>query len=147
MGLALLMAVLAACGGSGSTSASPASATTPPTTAGSSPASAAPTPTGLPSFNNHGAKTATGSTLSLEADNYYFEPSVIRGTPGTKVTLKLENSSGTEHNFTVKRQHVDVDIDAHETKTATITIPSGGFVSFYCEYHQARGMAGVIQPS
>jgi plastocyanin len=125
-GIAMLLAVLTACGGSGSTSPSAA---------------------GSPSFNNHGAKTVSGSSIDLEADNYYFEPSVIRGTPGQKVTINLKNSSATEHNFTVKDQNVDVDIDAHGSKTATVTIPSSGSVSFYCEYHQSHGMAGLIQPT
>ena len=124
--IAAALAALSACGGSGSTTGASA---------------------GTPSFNNHGTKTVSGSSIELEADNFYFEPSVIRGTPGEKVTVTLKNSSGTEHNFTVKDQHVDVDIDAHESKTATITIPSSGSVSFYCEYHRSSGMAGLVQPS
>ena len=121
-----LLTLLTACGGSGSTSASPA---------------------GSPSFNDHGSTTVSGSSVDVEADNYYFEPSVIRGTPGQKVSLALKNSSGTEHNFTIKDQHVDVDLDAHESKTVTVTIPSSGLVSFYCEYHKSHGMAGVIRPT
>ena len=124
--IAAALAALSACGGSGSTTGAAA---------------------GTPSFNDHGTKTVSGSSIELEADNFYFEPSVIRGTPGEKVTVTLKNSSGTEHNFTVKDQHVDVDIDAHESKTATITIPSSGSVSFYCEYHRSSGMAGLVQPS
>lgn len=124
--IAAMLAVLAACGGGHS---------------------AAKSTSGSPSFNNHGAKSVSGSSISVEADNYYFEPSVVRGTPGQTVTVTLKNSSGTEHNFTVKDQGVNEDIDAHGSKTFTVTIPSSGSVSFYCEYHQSRGMAGLIQPS
>ena len=123
--IVIALAVLTSCGGGGSTAKS----------------------AGSPSFNNHGTKTVSGATIDVEADNYYFEPSVIRGTPGQKITVNLKNNSGTQHNFTVKEQNVNVDLDAHGTKTATITIPSSGSVSFYCEYHQARGMAGIFQVS
>lgn len=154
--------VLAACGGSSSggssVTAQPATTTAPaaPSTStggggaygyGYGAPAASPSAAALPSFNKHGSATVTGSTLKLEADNFYFEPSVIRGTPGQKVTLTLENSSATAHNFTVKSQHVDVDLDPHATKTAVVTIPASGYVSFYCEYHQSEGMAGVLQAS
>lgn len=99
----------------------------------------------MPSFNAHGSTTVQGSEVKLEADDYYFEPSTIRGTPGEKITVEIDNESGTEHNFTVESQDVDVDIEGHEDQTATVTIPASGFVSFFCEYHHSSGMAGVFR--
>src|SRR6059058_1421381 len=98
-GIALVLALLSACGGGNSSTAAPPSQST--TTSGATPSSS-------PSFNNHGTKTVTGASLHLEADNFYFEPSVIRGKPGAKIRVTIENSSATLHNFTVKSQHVDV---------------------------------------
>jgi hypothetical protein len=46
----------------------------------------------------------------LEADNYYFEPTFLRGTPGQKLKVEIENESGTLHNFSIPEQHLDVNI-------------------------------------
>jgi len=35
--------------------------------------------------------------VSIEADNYYFEPSVLQPTPGQKLTLTIVNKSSTEY--------------------------------------------------
>lgn len=145
-GITALLVLVSACGGSSSggvaAGGGPTSSPGFPSTA-SSPATVS--SSSLPSFNRHGSTTASGSTLKLEADNFYFSPSIILGKPGQKVKLEIDNESGTEHNFTVKAQHVDLDLDAHSDKSATVTIPASGFVSFYCEYHQSSGMAGVLQ--
>jgi len=46
--------------------------------------------------------------LDLEADNYYFEPTFLRGTPGQKLKVEIENESSTVHNFSIPDQHLDV---------------------------------------
>ena len=100
---------------------------------------------GSTSFNDHGTKTVTGSSIDIEADNYYFEPSVITGKPGEKVTVTIENEGSTEHNFSIESQGVDEDIEAGEDTTVTVTMPSSGTVSFFCEYHKSQGMAGELK--
>jgi hypothetical protein len=40
--------------------------------------------------NNHGTKTVSTSA-EVELDDYYFEPTVIQGKPGSSVTLELKN--------------------------------------------------------
>jgi plastocyanin len=98
------------------------------------------------SANNHGTKDVTGmTTLSVEADNYYFEPTVLKGTPGQRLTLTIENDTGTNHNFSIDAQHVNTDVDAKHDETVTVTFPPSGTLSFFCEYHKARGMAGGLQ--
>src|SRR5436309_3010310 len=59
--------------------------------------------------NDHGTKTVTGSTFDVEVDSYYFEPTVLKGTPGQKVTLKFSNDSSTLHNFSLPGQSIDKD--------------------------------------
>src|SRR5213076_1126994 len=52
--------------------------------------------------NEHGTKDVTGMTsLEVEADNFYFAPTVLKGAPGQHLTLTIKNSSGTDHNFTL----------------------------------------------
>jgi hypothetical protein len=51
-----------------------------------------------------GTKTVSGSTFELEADNegseFYFDPTVLKGSPGAKVTLTVKSEGSTLHNFT-----------------------------------------------
>jgi hypothetical protein len=58
-------------------------------------------------FSNHGTKDLKGQgELDLEADNYYFEPTFLRGSPGQKLKVEIENESGTRHNFSIPDQHL-----------------------------------------
>jgi len=96
--------------------------------------------------NVHGTKDVTGmSSVTIAADNFYFDPSILKGTPGQRLTITINNTTGTEHNFTVKSQHVDSDIEDGKSATVTVTLPSSGTISFYCEYHKALAMAGGLE--
>lgn len=94
--------------------------------------------------NNHGTKTVSGDKADMELDDYYFEPTLMRGKPGAKVELELENKSSTEHNLTIASQGIDKDIEAGEDATVTVTIPQSGVVAYYCKYHRSMGMAGAL---
>ena len=98
------------------------------------------------SANDHGTKQVSGKT-EIELDDYYFDPTVLKGKPGQKVTLELKNEGKVEHNFSIDAQNIDKDLDAGESATVTVTIPQSGQISFYCKYHKSRGMAGALQAS
>jgi plastocyanin len=137
--VAALASGLAACGGS----SSGGTASIAPQTA----QAAKDTVAGL-SANDHGTKDVSGmSSVDINADNYYFEPSVLHGSAGQKLTLIITNESATGHNFTVKSQNVDSDIDGNKKVTVHVTLPASGVVSFYCEYHKSLGMAGGLLTS
>jgi plastocyanin len=98
------------------------------------------------SANDHGSQDVTGMTsLQINEKNFYFQPTVLKGTPGQHLTLTLKNSSGTDHNFTLDAQHVNKDINAGQTETVSVTFPSSGIVSFFCAFHEHEGMAGGLQ--
>jgi plastocyanin len=138
--LAALVLVLAACGSGAS--GDNATVQAPPSSAGAAPNAS--TIGGLHA-NNHGTADVTGkSTVSIEAGNYYFEPSVLKGTPGQKLTLHVVNETSTAHNITVDPQHVNSDLDGHATIDATVTMPASGVLSFWCEYHKSVGMVGGL---
>jgi plastocyanin len=86
-------------------------------------------------------------TTEVELDDYYFEPTVLKGKPGAKVTLELKNEGKVEHNFSLDAQHIDKDLDAGKSATVTVTLPQSGELSFYCKYHKSRGMAGALAAS
>ncbi len=95
------------------------------------------------SANDHGSKTVSNET-EVELDDYYFSPTVLKGTPGQKVTLELKNEGKVEHNFTIDSQGIDKDLEAGEDAKVSVTIPKSGVISFYCKYHKSQGMAGGL---
>lgn len=96
------------------------------------------------SANDHGTKQVSGTT-EVELDDYYFDPTVLEGKPGTKVTVELKNDGKVEHNFSIDAQGITKDLEAGAKATVMVTIPQSGELSFYCRYHKSRGMAGALE--
>jgi plastocyanin len=95
---------------------------------------------------NHGTADLSGKDeADVELDDFYFDPTVITGDPGSKVKLDLENEGSTEHNFSIDDQKLDQDVEPGEKQEVTITIPKSGEVEFYCKYHRSSGMAGELK--
>jgi plastocyanin len=94
--------------------------------------------------NDHGTQTVSGGSIDVEVDNFYFEPTVIKGAAGAQVTLTIKNDSTTLHNFSLQDQGIDQDIQPDATQSVTVTIPQTGFVEFFCKYHKGSGMVGEL---
>lgn len=132
--LAALVLALAACGSSGSSGG--------PSSVGSG--SDGNTIAGLHA-NNHGTADVTGKTsVDIQANNYNFTPSVLKGAPGQQITLHVVNATGTEHNVSIDAQKVNDDIDGHENADVKVTMPASGVLAFWCEYHKSLGMVGGL---
>jgi plastocyanin len=98
--------------------------------------------------NDHGTKTASSSgKTEVELDDFYFEPTVLQGKPGTKVELELKNEGTEEHTFTIDSENVDQELQPGDEAEVTVTIPKSGAVSFYCKLHKSSGMAGALAVS
>ena len=96
--------------------------------------------------NDHGTKEISGeSSLELEQDNYYFEPTILKGTAGQKITLELSNEGSALHNFSITDQGIDEDVPSEEKAEVTLTFPQSGTLVFFCKYHQTRGMVGALE--
>ena len=95
--------------------------------------------------NDHGTKAVedNGKT-EVEMDDFYFEPTVLEGKAGQKVTLELKNEGNIEHSFTIDSQNVDQELGPGEEAEVDVTIPKSGVVSFYCKFHKSSGMAGAL---
>jgi plastocyanin len=133
--LALIAATAAGCGGSGKSSSTAESS--------GGGGGGKKTIAGVPA-NDHGSKSVTGGEAEVELDDFYFEPTVLKGKPGTQVTLELKNEGSTEHNFTIDSQGIDKDLEAGEDAKVTVKLPKSGELSFYCKYHKSMGMAGAL---
>lgn len=132
-GVLCAVMLFAGCGGSSESSTAGESEGTQTTIAGVS-------------ANDHGIKEVSDET-EVELDDYYFEPTVVEGEAGSRVTLELKNEGETEHNFSIDSQGIDEDVEPGESATVTVRIPSSGEVSFYCKYHKGEGMAGALEAS
>jgi plastocyanin len=151
--LALLMAVGLVAGACSKKSTTTSGGSTTPTTEASSP-EASPSETeseggqitiGSDLANDHGTKDVSGQdSLELELDNFYFEPTVIKGTAGAQLKLELKNEGSALHNFSLTDQNIDQDVQSEESVDITVTIPQSGFVEFFCKYHKASGMVGEL---
>jgi YVTN family beta-propeller protein len=96
-------------------------------------------------YHDHGTRDISGQrVVKMEADDYYFGPTFLRGKPGQRVRLRVENESGTLHNITIADQQIDRDILPKKTIEGDVTIPPSGVVTFSCKFHGPLGMNGQL---
>jgi plastocyanin len=133
LAVALMVLLAAGCGGSSSSTSSSSE---------SGGGGGKKTIAGVPA-NDHGSKNVSGEA-EVELDDFYFEPTVLRGKPGSQLTLELKNEGSTEHNLSIDSQSIDKDVEAGEDAKVSVTFPKSGQLSFYCKYHKDTGMAGAL---
>jgi predicted lipoprotein with Yx(FWY)xxD motif len=96
-------------------------------------------------FTEKGTKDASGmASLEMEADDFYFEPTFVRGTAGQKLKLQLTNESSTLHNISVPALLIDEDIAPNSNAEVEVTLPQSGVLLFICKLHTAQGMNGEL---
>jgi len=94
--------------------------------------------------NNHGTATATGGTITITQNDYFFSPTFVSVPMGmTSVTVTVTNRGTTTHSFTVPSANVSTDIDPGATMTFTLPVTGNG-AFFYCRFHRSLGMAGAF---
>src|SRR5215467_2816149 len=118
-----------------------------PISQGTTPAPTAQAPTqGTMTISDHGTLAVKGKQeIELEADEYYFKPTFLQGTPGQRLKLEIENESGTLHNISLPDQHLDVDIPPKGKVMVDVVFPASGTVRFFCKFHEALGMHGALR--
>ena len=98
--------------------------------------------------NKHGSEDVSGkSSVEVEQDNYYFNPTILTGSPGEKVTITLKNEGSTTHNFSLDQQNLSKDVSTGQQATVTVTFPRSGVLEFYCRFHRSLGMVGELTTS
>jgi plastocyanin len=96
--------------------------------------------------NDKGTTNVSGkSDVEVELDNFYFKPTILKGSPGAQIKLELKNeTSGTLHNFSLPDQSMDQDVQAEKSVDVTVTFPQSGILEFFCKYHKPSGMVGEL---
>ena len=93
----------------------------------------------------HGqADVARVSTTVIEMEDSFFQPTVLRGTPGQRLTITLSNQGNALHDFRIAAQHIDAGVEAGTPVTVTVTFPEKGAVTFECRYHLLQNMRGEL---
>jgi plastocyanin len=83
-------------------------------------------------------------SLDMEIDNFYFEPTFVRTSPGATVSVELTNEGTVEHSFSVDTPAIEEIFRPGDTRTVEIKLPESGMVSFYCKFHRSQGMQGAF---
>lgn len=134
--------LLAACTSSSSSTSSSTTTTTPPPT--SQPTSAPPS-----DDNGGGGESAdvTGKTsLAMSAENFFFSPKEVTGSPGQKLTITVTNTGSVPHNFSIDAQNINETINPGQSKKIAVTFPQSGSVQFYCLFHKvSNDMVGELK--
>jgi plastocyanin len=96
--------------------------------------------------NDHGTKDLSGMTeADVEMDDeFYFEPTVLKGTPGQMLSIKLENDGKLPHNFTLEAQSINQDVQPGQDATVSVKFPQSGILEFFCRFHRSSGMVGEL---
>ena len=96
---------------------------------------------------SHGVKDVSGETGKVEIEMYddYFEPTVLKGTPGQKVELELKNEGENPHTLTISDQGVDKEIQPADEAEVEVTFPQSGQLEFVCRFHESKGMVGALE--
>jgi plastocyanin len=98
--------------------------------------------------NAKGKKDVSGkksATIELEADNYYFNPTFVKASPGEKITVEFKNEGNTTHTFTSDSLGADKQLAPDKSTKFTVTVPSSGTAfQFHCSIHEDLGMKGAV---
>ncbi|MGH2709977.1 MAG: cupredoxin domain-containing protein [Actinomycetota bacterium] len=93
----------------------------------------------------HGDADVRGSSeFEIEADDFYFGPTVLEGEAGQTLSLALHNEGGAAHTFTIDEAGIDEELQPDAEATVGVTFPASGALVFYCRFHRGSGMLGAL---
>jgi plastocyanin len=136
--------LIAACGSSTSKTS-----TKPATKGSSGTSSTAAAPVKLTgSVNDKGTQDLTSMgmapSVSISANDYFFQPTFVKVDPGASVKVSLKNASSTEHTFTIDSLGINQTLQPGATANVTVKVPATGMVAFHCNFHVGQGMQGAF---
>jgi plastocyanin len=95
--------------------------------------------------NGHGTAKVKGDAVGIDADDFYFEKTYLKGKAGKTVGVTITNEGAVDHTFTIDAQGVDEELAPGDSIDVDVTIPDDGKPAvFYCRFHKASGMQGAL---
>ena len=92
-----------------------------------------------------GRLTVSGNAATLAIKDNFFEPNILIGAAGSRVTLTLQSAGLGIHNFSLTEQSINKDITPGSTSTVDVTFPPSGRLVFFCRFHRDEsGMIGAL---
>jgi plastocyanin len=89
-----------------------------------------------------GTQSGGTSVMTIQQNNYFFDPATFTVNSGDTITIKNGNAN-TPHNFTIKGTSIDVTNDALASQDLTIDLKPGTY-EFFCTFHVQLGMKGTL---
>jgi plastocyanin len=89
-----------------------------------------------------GTQSGGTSVMTIQQNNYFFDPATFTVNSGDTITIKNGNAN-TPHNFTIKGTTIDVTNDALASQDLTIDLKPGTY-EFFCKFHVQLGMKGTL---
>lgn len=87
---------------------------------------------------------AVSESLTVEAFDFYFEPTSLAVEPGAAVTIELVNAGSVAHTWTSTDLDAELEVGSGENGELTFTAPAEpGSFDFFCKFHPDE-MAGTI---
>src|SRR2546427_445564 len=81
---------------------------------------------------DHGTVDVGGQTIEdVHTRNHFFDPTVLSGSGGQMLTVSLDNSTSTLHNFSLPLQQIDQDIPPGQSVKVSVTLPASGGLVFF----------------
>jgi uncharacterized cupredoxin-like copper-binding protein len=95
--------------------------------------------------NDKGTGVVKGGKATIEADNFYFKKTFLKGKAGSTVSVEVKNEGSVAHTFTIDAQHIDKELQPGASATIKVKIPKNGKpANFYCRFHVRSGMQGAL---
>jgi plastocyanin len=96
----------------------------------------------------HGTLTIDTSNATVQMQDRYFEPNVLAGSAGLRVTLMVRNEGSQLHNFTLTSQGIAQDVPPGSIVAIPVVLPYSGEAIFFCRFHRdSAGMLGALVAS
>ena len=90
-----------------------------------------------------------GSTVTVTAKEFAYDPKEIKLTAGQASTIVLKNGGAIEHDITIENPAFALKALPTKTEQKQLTIPAAGTYTFYCTVpgHRQAGMEGTVTVS
>jgi hypothetical protein len=79
---------------------------------------------------DRGSFSVEGDSVEIVAGDFYFDPTVLYGSPGGRVSMSLRNQGSALHNLRIAAQRIDADVPTGQAVVVDVTFPKSGAVTF-----------------
>jgi plastocyanin len=97
-------------------------------------------------ITDKGLALADGAEMTVNAADFYFQPTCVRAVSGDTLTLRVTNTGAILHNVTIADQGIDIDVAAGDTIEVPVAIGKVPLV-YICKFHRTSGMVGAVLPA